>query len=206
MTRASMLFSALIATVLLCAPGTQAEQATGAVVGDSAPDFSLIDTAGNKHALSDYKGKYVVLEWLNHDCPFVKKHYAGNMQQLQKTYTAKGVAWLSICSSAPGKQGHYDPAGAAKLTADKGASPTAVLLDPDGTVGREFGAKVTPHMFIIDPDGKLIYQGAIDDVPSTKSADVAGATNYVAQVLDAAMAGQPVPRSSTKAYGCSVKY
>lgn len=195
--------------ILLTAASTLAAHPTSAAAttGEAAPSFTLSDTSGDSHSLSDFKGKYVVLEWVNHECPFVKKHYeSDNMQKLQKAYSDKGVAWLSICSSAPGKQGNYPGPEAAKLTADKGAAPTAYLFDEDGTVGRMYGAKVTPHMFIIDPDGTLIYQGAIDDTPSTKAADIEGAKNYVSAVLDAAMAGAPVERSSTQAYGCRVKY
>ena len=181
--------------------------AAEAVIGEKAPGFSLTDTSGNERTLSDFDDKYVVLEWLNHDCPFVRKHYdSGNMQKLQKTYVEKDVVWLSICSSAPGKQGYYEPEAANQLTEDKGAAPTAVLLDPDGTVGKQFGAKVTPHMFVIDPEGVLIYQGAIDDIPSPRSSDVAVAHNYVAGVLDAAMSGVAIERTSTKPYGCGVKY
>ena len=173
----------------------------------SAPDFTLKDTNGTSHSLSDFRGKYVVLEWINHDCPFIKKHYkSGNMQQLQKTYKGKGVVWLSINSSAPGKQGNYSSAEWNKLSAKKGAQPTAVLLDPSGKVGRLYGAKTTPHMFIINPEGQLIYNGAIDDIRSADPADVPRANNYVKQVLDEVMGGQSASVSSTQPYGCSVKY
>lgn len=182
-------------------------QAVDALVGKSAPDFTLTDTHGKKHSLSDYKGKFVVLEWINHDCPFVGKHYgSGNMQKLQKKYTKKGVIWLSINSSAPGKQGHCSPEKANKLTKEKDAAPTAVLLDPDGKVGKLYGAKTTPHMFIINPEGILIYNGAIDDKPSTNVADIAKAKNYVQTALDEALAGKKVTIRATQPYGCSVKY
>jgi hypothetical protein len=149
----------------------------------------------------------VVLEWFNHDCPFVKKHYdSGNMQSLQKTYTEQGVVWLSINSSAPGKQGHYAPDKAHELTVNKKAAPTAVLLDPDGKVGKTYDAQTTPHMFIINPDGILIYQGAVDDRPSVDLGDIPPATNYVKKALGEAFAGSPVSTPSTKSYGCSVKY
>ncbi len=177
------------------------------VTGQPAPDFSLTDTAGTAHKLSDFKGKFVVLEWVNHGCPFVVKHYKpGNMQALQTEYTGKGVVWLSICSSAEGKQGFYTAAEWAAVNEEKGGKATAILLDPAGTVGRQYGAKTTPHMYVINPEGTLIYQGAIDDKPSTDSADISAARNYVKAALDAAMAGQPVATPQTKPYGCSVKY
>lgn len=191
-----------LTSVLFCS------QANASVTtGDAAPNFTLTDSNGTAHSLSDFKGKHVVLEWINHDCPFVKKHYkSDNMQSLQKEFTEKGVAWLSIASSAPGKQGHYDGAAWNLMTKDKGAQPTAVLLDADGTVGKLYGAQTTPHMYVIDPDGTLIYQGAIDDNPSADPADIAGSENYVRSALDSALAGEPVESGSTKAYGCSVKY
>ena len=173
----------------------------------SAPDFSLTDIKGQKHSLSDYKGKFVVLEWFNPDCPFVKKHYnSGNMPQLQKEYTDKGVVWLSIDSSAPGKEGNHTLAELNKYMADKGALPTAVFADLDGRIGRLYGAQTTPHIFIIDPKGVLIYQGAIDDTPGTDIEDLKTAQNYVRFTLDAAINDKPVLVSTTKSYGCSVKY
>ena len=175
--------------------------------GEPAPDFTLKDSKGNPQKLSSYSGKFVVLEWLNPECPFVKKHYSSdNMQKLQKEYTAKGVVWLSIISSAPGKQGHRTGPQADADTKDKNASPTAVLLDPSGDVGQKYGAKTTPQIFIINPEGKVIYAGAIDNIKSTNSADCDKATNYVRETLDAALAGKPVPHPETKPYGCSVKY
>lgn len=176
-------------------------------VGQAAPDFTLTDIHGDEHSLSDYQGQYVVLEWTNHGCPFVVKHYdSNNMQKLQATYTDKEVVWLTINSSAPGKQGHHSPEEWAELVEEKGSAASATLLDGDGTVGRLYGAKTTPHMYIIDPSGKLIYQGAIDSVASTNVNDVPNAKNYVAAALDEALAGKPVSEPSTKAYGCSVKY
>ena len=176
-------------------------------VGQPAPAFTLTDSNGQSHSLSDFKGKFVVLEWLNHGCPFVKKHYdSGNMQNLQKEYTGKEVVWLSIASSAPGKQGHMSPAETNQAKEEKGSAATAVLLDEDGTVGQLYGAKVTPELYVINPEGDLIYAGAIDDKRSVDAADVEGATNYVKQALDEALAGQPVSNSKTEAYGCSVKY
>ena len=175
--------------------------------GEAAPEFTLTDSKGTSQKLSDFRGKLVVLEWLNHECPFVKKHYSGgDMQKLQKEYTAKGVVWLSIISSAPGKQGHRTGPQADVDTKDKNAAPTAVLLDPAGEVGQKYEAKTTPHMFVIDKEGKIIYAGAIDSIKSTNSADVAQAENHVRQALDAALAGKPVPTSKTAPYGCSVKY
>lgn len=172
-----------------------------------APDFTLKDSRGQDVSLSGFQGKYVILEWLNYDCPFVKKHYhSGNMQELQRIYTGKGAAWLSIISSAPGSEGYYEPADVNRLNEEKKASPTAILLDPAGTAGKLYGAQTTPHMFIIDPRGILIYQGAIDDIRSTNPDDIAGAQNYVSAALEEAMAGKPVRVPSTKSYGCSVKY
>lgn len=175
--------------------------------GKAAPNFTLKDSNGNDVALSRYQGKFVVLEWLNYDCPFVRKHYnSGNMQNLQKTYTGKGVTWLSIISSAPDQQGYYEAVDVNRLSVEKKASPTAVLLDPTGQVGKLYGAQTTPHMFVIDPEGILVYQGAIDDIRSTNPDDAARARNYVSAALDEAMAGKPVSTPSTKSYGCSVKY
>jgi len=175
--------------------------------GEAAPDFTLPGADGKSHSLGSFKGKYVVLEWTNHECPFVKKHYkSGNMQSQQKELTGKGAVWLSIVSSAPGKQGHVDAAKAAELTASRGAAPTAVLLDASGEVGRKYGAKTTPHMYVIAPDGKLIYMGGIDSIPSADVDDIASATPYVKVALGEAMAGKPVTRASTQPYGCSVKY
>lgn len=174
---------------------------------EAAPVFALKDSNGNEQQLASYQEKYVVLEWLNHECPFVRKHYdSGSMQDLQKEYTEKGVVWFSIISSAPGKQGYCTADEAVKLTEQEKAHPTAVLLDPDGAVGKLYEAKTTPHMFIIDPQRVLIYQGAIDDIASTDTADIGKANNYVRMVLDEAMAGKEVSVASTKSYGCSVKY
>lgn len=177
-------------------------------VGEPAPDFTSVDVNGEPQTLAAYRGKYVVLEWFNPECPFVKKHYgSGNMQRLQQELTAApGVAWLSINSSAPGKQGHLSPEQAKAWKAEQGAAMTAVLLDPEGTVGRLYGAKTTPHMFVIDPQGVLVYAGAIDDTPSADQADVKTAANYVRQALSEAVAGTPVSVSKTQSYGCSVKY
>lgn len=176
-------------------------------IGAPAPEFSLPDTNGKTHSLADFKGKYVVLEWVNHGCPFVKKHYgSNNMQGLQKEATGKGAVWLSICSSAPGKQGHMSAEEWNKTIESNKTAATAVLLDPDGKTGRAYEAKTTPHMFIIDPEGKLIYAGGIDDKATPNPADIASSTNYVKVSLSEAMDGKPVSHAETKPYGCSVKY
>jgi peroxiredoxin len=176
-------------------------------IGKPAPNFSLPDTNGKTRSLADYKGKYVVLEWYQPDCPFVRKHYrSGNMQALQKQYTAKGVAWLSIDSSAPGEQGNYPAGKLNEIAAQDSASRTALLLDTSGDVGRLYGAKTTPDMYVIDPKGILVYKGAIDNKRSTDLADVQTATNYVKGALDAVMSGKTVPTTATQPYGCSVKY
>ena len=176
-------------------------------VGKEAPDFALTDTNGKSHHLSDYKGKYVVLEWYQPDCPFVRKHYnSGNMQALQKEYVSKGVVWLSIDSSAAGQEGNYPPDQLNQIATKTGSVRTALLLDPEGKVGHLYGAKTTPDMYIINPQGALVYQGAIDDKPSTDLGDVKTAKNYIKTALNAVMAGQTVATTSTRPYGCSVKY
>ena len=178
-------------------------------VGKLAPDFKLKGIAGKSEdiSLSQFKGKYVVLEWKNHGCPFVKKHYgAGNMQALQKKYTGQNVIWLSVVSSAPGKQGHTDEAGAKKEFTEHKSSASNVLLDSAGTVGKLYEAKTTPHMYIIDKEGMLAYQGAIDDKADAEAASIPGAKNYVAQALNEMMAGKKVSVATTKSYGCGVKY
>jgi peroxiredoxin len=178
-----------------------------AQVGKAAPDFTLTDTAGKTHSLSAFKGKVVVLEWTNPDCPFVKKHYdAGNMQNLQKTWTGKDVVWLAVNSSAPGKQGNFPAEKWTSLMKEKNAAPTAVLLDADGKAGKLYGAKTTPHMFVIDQAGLLVYDGAIDDKPSPDPASLKDAKNYISAALESTLAGKPVETPSTKPYGCSVKY
>jgi peroxiredoxin len=175
--------------------------------GKPAPDFSLTDIHGTSVSLEKLRGKTVVLEWINHGCPFVKKHYeSGNMQALQKEFTAKGVVWLSVCSSAKGKQGHMSPADWRAVEKEKGGAASSILLDDSGKVGTLYGAKTTPHLFIIDPAGRLIYQGAIDDKPSADPADVKGATNFVRSALNESLAGKPVSVAETKPYGCGVKY
>ena len=201
--KAKFLLPILIAALALGAAQAWAQAAVGA----AAPGFTLTDTKGAAHALADFAGKPVVLEWTNPDCPFVKKHYgAKNMQALQAKYVAQGAVWLSVCSSAPGKQGHYPADEWNRILAEQGSAATALLLDPDGQVGLAYGAKTTPHLFVIDAAGTLVYDGAIDDQPSTDSADIPGARAYVVEALDAVLAGAPVPVAQTKPYGCSVKY
>ncbi|MFI5362208.1 MAG: thioredoxin family protein [Elusimicrobiota bacterium] len=182
--------------------------------GQPAPDFTLNDQDGTAHKLSDSKGKYVVLEWYNSGCPFVRRHYDANkiadlrnksMQGVQKAYKDKGVVWYTISSSAAGKQGALTPKNAAKTWKKEGMAST-LLLDSNRDVARAYGAKTTPHMFVIDPKGNVIYMGAVDDNPSTDAAELKGAHNYVAAALDASMSGLPVPKPVTTSYGCSVKY
>lgn len=176
-------------------------------VGSPAPALTLTDSRGKQHNLADYKGKHVVLEWVNFGCPFVKKHYeSGNMQSTQKKAVEKGVVWLSVCSSAEGKQGHMDAADWNEELTSRKMSSTAVLIDESGAVGKTYGAKTTPHMYIINPAGVLVYKGAIDDKPSANKADIPGARNHVLAALDESMAGKPVSTASTTPYGCSVKY
>lgn len=187
--------------------GAQSASADAPKVGQPAPAFSAVDLDGKTRSLAEFKGKYVVLEWHNQGCPFVKKHYdSGNMQKLQKELTGKGAVWLSIISSAPGKQGYVTPAEEKSFLAEKQAAPTTVLFDPEGTVGKTYGAKTTPHMFVIDDKGVLVYAGAIDDNPSADAADAATAKNFVRAAYDEASAGKPVTTSSTAPYGCGVKY
>lgn len=176
-------------------------------IDQAAPDFKLTDASGKDHSLSDFKGKWVVLEWVNFGCPFVKKHYgSGNMQSLQKTYTGKDIVWLTICSSAPGKEGYYEGEELTEKIKNSNAVPTAYLIDSDGKVGKMYEAKTTPHMFIVNPEGKLAYAGGIDNIASTDKDDIKEATNYVKEALDAALAGKAIAVKSSKPYGCSVKY
>jgi peroxiredoxin len=172
-----------------------------------AENFVLPNQSGNKISLNQFKGKYVVLEWTNHECPFVKKHYgSGNMQTLQQKYTKQEVVWLSIVSSARGKQGHITGKQAKELSASRGSYATYVLLDEKGVVGRLYHAKTTPHIFIIDPNGMIVYQGAIDSIASTDLPDVYKATNYIDQAFLELFANKPVSLPSTSPYGCAVKY
>lgn len=198
---------ASITCVLFLALAPSTAPAADVAVGAAAPAFTLLGADGKEHSLSDNAGKIVVLEWLNHGCPFVRKHYSsGNMQKLQADYTAKGVVWYSIVSSAPGKQGFCGADEASAQAAEHLSKATGVLLDPEGTVGRSYGARTTPHMFIVGTDGALVYKGAIDDKASADPNDVANAKNYVAAALDSLLAGSPVVDAATTPYGCSVKY
>lgn len=176
-------------------------------IGSNAPDFSLTDANGKTHSLSQYKGKYVVLEWFNPECPFVKKHYgSNNMQNLQKEFTDKGVVWLTINSNAPGTQGSLTAEEAQKILASWKTHETALLLDPEGNAGRAYGAKNTPNMVVVNPDGKVIYHGAIDNKATPNPSDIPNSTNYVKAALDQSLAGKSVATPETKPYGCSVKY
>jgi peroxiredoxin len=176
-------------------------------VGDPAPAFTATDSRGQTQSLAEYRGKYVVLEWHNQGCPYTKKHYvSGNMQSLQKEWTAKGIAWFTVISSAPGEQGYVTSAEENDYLAKMHAAPTAVLMDSQGKIGRLYNAKTTPQMIVIDRAGKLIYDGAIDNRPTDDPGDVKGADNYVTDALTAALAGKPVNPAYTRPYGCSVKY
>src|SRR5215472_10707272 len=176
-------------------------------VGSAAPDFSLTDAKGQSHSLSQYKGKYVVLEWFNPECPFVKKHYGtDNMQKLQKEYTDKGVVWLTIDSNAPGTEGNLTADQAKKIMESWKTHQTALLLDPESKIAKLYGAKNTPNMVVINPEGKIVYEGAIDSKASPNPADIPSSTNYVKNALDESLAGKPVSNAQTKPYGCSVKY
>lgn len=195
------------AFMLIAAVAINSQAAAKAEVGQAAPDFTLTDANGKTHSLSDFKGKYVVLEWVNFGCPFVKKHYgSGNMQKLQAAYTKKDVVWLSICSSAPGKQGFYNGEELTNAISEHGVKASAYLIDADGKVGQMYEAKTTPNMYIINPKGQLVYAGAIDDTPSVDPADIPNSTNYIAAALDAAMNGKEIAVKATQPYGCSVKY
>ncbi len=175
--------------------------------GESAPDFTLTDIEGNSHSLSDFAGKTVILEWTNHQCPFVVKHYgANNMQTQQADHVGDDVVWLVINSSAEGKQGNVSPDQATEIMSEWNANNSAYLFDTDGTVGRAYGAMTTPHMYIIDPEGNLRYNGAIDSIPSADQADIPEATQYVVQAMAEMRAGIPISTATTQPYGCSVKY
>jgi len=195
---------AISAFLLMFAPVTALAMP---VVGEAAPDFTLIDSNGAERSLSDFAGQRVILEWTNHDCPYVRKHYSsGNMQSLQREVTESGAVWLSIISSAPGRQGYVSGEEANELTASRGAVPTAVLFDPDGIVGREYDARATPGMYLLDEAGVLRYMGAIDDQPTTRRSSIEIANNYVRQAIADLDDGREVQISETTQYGCSVKY
>lgn len=203
-----LMISAMAVAVLAVPSGLYAGAKGGVATDSPAPAFTLTDSNGVTHSLSDFAGKTVILEWTNKDCPFVKKFYKeGHMQGWQAQYTANPeVVWLSIASSAPGKQGHLSPGEWNQVITDMGINATAVLLDEDGAVGKAYAAKTTPHIYVIDGEGILRYQGAIDSVKSTKASDIENATNYLAAAVDAVLAGQEVAEKTTTPYGCSVKY
>lgn len=199
--------SVLVAITALVVALVPIYAAAQAVVGSPAPNFTATDSYGQTHTLSEYRGKYVVLEWHNRDCPYTHKHYvSGNMEALQKEWTAKDVVWFTVISSAPGKQGYVTDAEENEYLQQMHADPTAVLMDPEGKLGRLYDARTTPEMYVIDPEGKLIYEGAIDNRPTTDVSDIKGADNYLSDALTEAMAGKPVEHPYTRSYGCSVKY
>ena len=176
-------------------------------IGQPAPDFTELNTAGDQVSKADLAGKTVVLEWTNDGCPFVQKHYtSGNMQATQEAAVNADTVWITVISSKPGSQGYVSGAKADELTTSRGAKPTHVLLDPDGSMGRAFGAKTTPHMYIITPEGDVAYNGAIDSIPSSRVADIERATNYVNAALTSLEAGEAPDPALTVPYGCSVKY
>ncbi|NJD18864.1 MAG: thioredoxin family protein [Gemmatimonadetes bacterium] len=196
---------ALGLAAVLSSPATLDAQAPA--IGKAAPAFTLPDTKGTQHSLSQYAGKYVVLEWLNYDCPYVKKHYSsGNIPGQQQKWRDKGVVWLAIVSSAPGTQGYFEPAAMDARTASDGSKASAVLLDPSGKVGHAYDARTTPHMYVIDPQGILRYMGGIDDKPTARVEDLAGATQLADKALEELFAGKPVSTPTSRPYGCSVKY
>jgi hypothetical protein len=199
----SILFTMLVALVLCAVPSL----IWAAKVGEAAPEFTATASNGKTFRLSDYRGKYVVLEWHNNGCPYVGKHYnSGNMQRLQKQWTSRGVVWFTILSSAPGKQGYVTASEENEYLAKMQAAPTAALLDPTGEIGHLYEAKTSPQMVAINPQGVVIYSGAVDDKPTTDMQDVPNATNYVSLALEEAMAGKQVQTAATRPYGCSVKY
>lgn len=201
-----MLKPILLAAALVAAFATSASAAPE--IGQPAPDFTLTDIDGKQHTLSDYRGKTVVLEWMNQECPFVVNHYqnTGSMPKLQKEAKADGIVWLTINSGNKGEQGDYSPEQVKAWMKKTDAAPTAYFRDQDGKVGRLYDAKTTPHMYVITKDGTLVYNGAIDSIRSPKPADVAKATNYVSAALASVKAGKPVEKATSQPYGCSVKY
>jgi hypothetical protein len=206
-SRRILLSAAAIGAVGLLAVPQLSNASSGVQVGQPAPAFSAKDTNGKTVSLADLKGKTVVLEWSNHECPFVKKHYTGNnMQTLQKKWTGQDVVWLTVISSPVGEQGYVDAAQANKLTTERGAAPSAVLLDPKSQIARAYGATVTPHMYVIDKTGKLAYAGGIDDKPSARIDDLKGAKNFVDSALTELAQGKAVSTTTARPYGCTVKY
>lgn len=202
--RAMLRTTVSMAALLLGAAAAPAFAAPA--IGQPAPAFTAVDSKGKQHSLADYKGKTVVLEWTNHDCPYVKKHYQANMQNLQKQAKDAGVVWLSVISSAPGEQGHVDGKKADELTASRNAAPTAVLLDPQGTVGKAYDARTTPHMYVIDAKGVLRYAGGIDSIASAKLEDIEKASPLFKTAMEAVVKGENVAQATTRPYGCNVKY
>ena len=201
------LINGLVVGMAFALGAAQAVPVSALEVNQPAPHFTLTDSKGQAHQLADFAGKYVVLEWVNYECPFVRKQYdTKNMQALQRQLTADGVVWLSVNSSAEGKQGYFSAEEINRRIAAQEAAPTSYLMDSDGTVGRLYGAQTTPHIFLISPEGTLIYQGAIDDQPGLDHAIVGEAENYLLRAYNEARAGQPVSLPATKSYGCSVKY
>lgn len=199
-TLVSTLFAGLLASAAL-------PPAWAVEVQQAAPDFTAPGADGRPIQLSAYQGKVVVLEWTNHDCPFVKKHYeSGNIPKLQKEAAAQGVVWLQVISSAPGQQGHVDAATAKQVNAYRDAKPAGIVLDENGAVGRLYGARTTPHIFVIDQQGKLAYKGGIDSIPSNRPEDIAQAEPYARNAIQATLKGQQVAKANTQPYGCSVKY
>jgi peroxiredoxin len=200
-------FGLYCAAALVAGSASVGSAAAQARLGAPAPTFTLTDSNGGARSLADFKGKTVVLEWTNHECPYVGKHYRGkSMQALQKKWTGKGVVWLSVISSGPGREGYVTPQQANKLTADRGAAPTAVLFDPTGKVGRAYGARATPHMYVINGEGSVVYMGGIDDKQSARLEDLKSARNFVDQALSEMAQGKPVSAGNSRAYGCSIKY
>lgn len=200
----TLLTTTLAAAAIAFAAGASA---AGPDLDKSAPDFTGTDTSAKTVRLADFKGKLVILEWSNHQCPYVRKHYgSGNMQKTQAAARELGVVWVTIISSAPGEQGHVSAAEANRLTTERNAKPHHVLLDPRGQIGRLYAARVTPHMFIIGADGKLLYKGAIDSIRSSRVSDIDKAKNYVTAALGEIKAGKPVADADTIAYGCTIHY
>lgn len=197
-----------LSMLVLAAVASTSAFAKTAAVGSPAPEFTLTDLSGKSHRLSDFKGKTVVLEWVNPECPFVVKHYdkSGNIPKLQREATADGVVWLAINSGHKGAQGDFEPAQATEWLKKNNAAPTAYMRDSDGTVGKMYGAKTTPHIYVINPEGKLVYNGAIDSIRSTKVEDIAKADNYASAAIQAAKSGGMPAKSTTEPYGCGVKY
>jgi hypothetical protein len=206
-----LLVSVIVVRRIIAAHADPASLPELLIAGTPAPAFTAVDTRGDSHSLAGYAGKWVVLEWFNHGCPATKKHYdlvngVGNTQAMQKEYTKRGVIWLSVVSSGPGRQGYTSADKAEKQARDKGAAPTAIIRDTAGVLGRLYGARNTPQYAIIDSEGVLRYRGAIDNVPTPSAKAIAGATNYVRAALDAGLAGQPIAVAQTQPYGCEVKY